>query len=422
MIAFSLRPGRLFWKLFGFFTLAILTSFLAGITAMTYIAPRAVPPNIKIDAPVQIARLIQKQGVAGALPLLRGEEPDGVILLLRDNGRVVAGNRNISRNATQMLVQAPGGERYRVLVQSYRLKSRNVIPLSIGVTVSLLFSVAVAWYLSRPIILLSRGFSAVGAGQLGTRVNPMIGGRRDEIADLTREFDNMAAQLEQLLASQERLFHDVSHELRSPLARLQVAIGLLRQSPDRHDTILPRIENEAGRLDQLIGELLTLARLESRTTELMLTRIDIIDLLSAIVDDADFEARAKGCSVTLEAASSFVTVADGELMYRAFENIIRNAVKFSPPGEAVAVTADIVHDILCVVVSDAGPGVPPNQIASIFEPFKRGAASDPSGEGGFGLGLAIAKYAVEHHDGEITAACPANGTGLSVDIKIPKQN
>ena len=140
------------------------------------------------------------------------------------------------------------------------------------------------------------------------RLERRIGSRRDEIADLTREFDSMAAQLQQLLALQERLLHDISHELRSPLARLQVAIGLLRQAPEDLPAMLVRVEREAERLNQLIEEILTFARLKSGTAELSMARVDVIDLLTAIADDANFEAQIKGCEVVFKPTGSFVTM------------------------------------------------------------------------------------------------------------------
>jgi signal transduction histidine kinase len=187
--------------------------------------------------------------------------------------------------------------------------------------------------------------------------------------------------------------------------------------------MLARVEREAERLDQLIGELLTLARLKSGAPEVPAGPVDVIDLLTAIVDDANFEAQAKRCEVHLAAPDSFVTVAHGELLYRAFENIIRNAVKFSPQQARIDVIAEVLGKSLHVRVVDHGPGVPDDMIAEIFEPFKRLEYSDGAGATGFGLGLAIARFAIERHDGAIVARSDAgSGQGLTVEVRLPRRN
>ncbi|MFD1842814.1 ATP-binding protein [Sphingomonas qilianensis] len=299
------------------------------------------------------------------------------------------------------------------------LPFNRTMPLLIGTVVSLIFSAGLAWYLARPITHLSRGFRAIAAGHLATRVNPLVGTRRDEIADLTREFDGMAAQLQQVLAAQERLFHDVSHELRSPLTRLQMAIGLLRQSPDKVPDMLLRIEREADRLNRLIEELLTLARLKSSAAEFPVSPVDLMDLLSAIVDDANFEGQAKGCVIRYAPVAPFVTIGNGDLLYRAIENVIRNAVKFSPVNAYVDIAAEVSDRQAVVRISDHGSGVPTEMLADIFEPFKR-VDADGIDIAGFGLGLAIAKYAVERHGGSIQAIPAATG-GLMVEIALPRR-
>lgn len=299
------------------------------------------------------------------------------------------------------------------------LPFNRTMPLLIGTVVSLFFSGALSWYLARPITHLSRGFRAIAEGRLATRVHPLVGSRRDEIADLTREFDGMAAQLQQLLAAQERLFHDVSHELRSPLTRLQLAIGLLRQSPEKVPDMLVRVEREAERLNRLIEELLTLARLKSSSAEFPAGPIDLVDLLTAIVDDANFEGQAKHCEIRYVPTAPFVTMGNGDLLYRAFENVIRNAVKFSPTNARVDVTAEVSDEQAVVCISDHGRGVSAELLADIFEPFKRGDA-DGVETAGFGLGLAISKHAVERHGGSIEAM-PAEGGGLTVKIVLPRQ-
>ena len=291
-------------------------------------------------------------------------------------------------------------------------------PVIAGALVSLAFSTLAAWYLSKPIRHLRWALHQVAEGHLDVRVQPLMGHRRDDVADLGRDFDRMAQQLQQSLAAHKRLLHDVSHELRSPLARLQAAIGLARQNPQKLEPMLERIEREAERVDRLVGELLTLARLESADMSPPRERVDLIELLGAIADDAQFEARASGRDVLLRADASFVAEVGAELIYRAFENVIRNAVKYTREGSAVEIEARVVADgaALEVAVGDRGPGVPQAALQAIFEPFQRLAVEQPIA--GFGLGLAIARRAIESHGGSIQA-CQRDGGGLLMYIRLP---
>lgn len=414
-------PSRLFWKLFAAFTLATGTSFLVGIQLVIWGTPTTRAPQAPFETSFRIAHVIQDEGLAAALPLLRQEQASGEVALFLLNGKWVAGARTVRSPSTRMDLTSPNGERFRLLAgPPEAIQPNRAAPLILGAFVSLFFSVAVAWYLARPLTLLSRGFRAAAAGEFKTRVHPLVGKRRDEIADLTCEFDSMADQLEHLQVAQERLLHDISHELRSPLARLYVAIGLLQQAPERLPAMLGRVEREAHRLDMLIEQLLALARLKARTPDLPATSVDVIDLISAIVDDANFEARGKPCRVIFHANGSFVTAAHEELLYRAFENIIRNAIKFSSVDGTVSVELSDEGDLLTARVRDNGPGVPAEALSQIFEPFKRYDQNDGSTASGFGLGLAIAKQAVEHHGGSIRAIANPSGKGLEVEVKIPQ--
>jgi two-component system OmpR family sensor kinase len=293
---------------------------------------------------------------------------------------------------------------------------------AIGLLASLAFSALLAWSLTKPIRHLRRAAAALAEGRLETRVAALMGRRADELAELGHDFDQMARRLQQLIASQRRLLHDVSHELRSPLARLQAAIGLARQNPERTEAMLERIERDAIRLDGLVGELLALARLEAGNALPPLETVDLVDLVSAIVDDARFEARASGRDVAFTGDATAMATVRAELVHRAFENVIRNAVKYTGGGTQVDVSARM-HDgagtqpgSFVLAVADRGPGVPAEALETIFEPFQRarsGAAAD-----GFGLGLAIARRAIEAHGGRIGAR-NRDGGGLVVEIELP---
>lgn len=296
-----------------------------------------------------------------------------------------------------------------------------VVPLGSAVIAVLVISLVLAWYLARPLRHLSWALDRFADGRLDTRVEPLMSGRRDEIADLARDFDRMAARIEQLAQANRTLMHDISHELRSPLGRLQAAIGLLRQDPTQASAMIERIGRESERLDRLIEELLTLHRLDAGPTGTPPQCVDVIELLQAIADDADFEARASQRTLRLDAAGSFVTEAHGELLYRAFENVIRNALKFGPTGSQIDVTArvDEGSGMLVTTVQDRGPGVPPAMLRAIFEPFTRVEGSESVR--GAGLGLAIARRTMLLHRGSIEAALREGG-GLVVTLSLPRRD
>ena len=290
----------------------------------------------------------------------------------------------------------------------------TILPLAIGLAVSLAFAALLARYLSKPILGLRAAFDEVGRGNFGTRVAASMGSRRDELADLGRDFDRTARQLKGLIDSQRRLLHDVSHELRSPLARIQLAIDLIRQQPEHGVSFLERIERESGRIDQLVEELLTLARLEARTYGELKDEVEVAELVAEIVDDARFEAEAKGGRVEFAAAAPALVRGRAELLQRAIENVVRNAVKHTFPGTAVAVSVVLDGRQVGIQVADDGPGVPESALEAMFEPFVRYGEE----RGGYGLGLAIARQVVEAHGGSIRAENGEAG-GLRVGITLP---
>ncbi|MBK1680479.1 sensor histidine kinase [Rhodocyclus tenuis] len=308
----------------------------------------------------------------------------------------------------------PGGPPGGLLMMPLR-------PLVAGALVSLVFAALLAAYVSRPISNLRSAFEAVAEGRLDRRVASAMGRRRDELADLGRDFDRMAGRLQTLVDGQRRLLHDVSHEMRSPLARLQAAIGLARQRPERIPDSLLRVEREAVRMDRLVNELLTLSRLESGMAGAAEAPVALGELLAAVVDDARLEAEAHQCRVELVAPDAATVSGDAELLRRAVENVVRNAVRHSPPGGLIRVElqAAALGGEHAVVVSDEGPGVAEADLPLIFAPFQRGAAARaaPSPDG-HGLGLSIASRVVATHRGEITAANIA-GSGLRVTLRLP---
>jgi len=306
-----------------------------------------------------------------------------------------------------------------------------LIPVLAGATVSLPIALLIAWHISWPVRHLSQALRDAARAHFEVRLLPMLGSRRDEFAYLAQEFDQMAARLQQAAMQQRQLFHDVSHELRSPLARIQAAIGLMQQDPQSAAAMAERIERETERLDQFIEELLTLHKLEAGALNPARERVDVVELLGDIVQDAAFEARSRGCAVTLDAPGSFVAEVAGEPLYRALENVVRNAVKYTAPNTIVEVHARVLQCApmadggtgwLEISVSDRGPGVPEEFCEAIFEPFHRFEPPPRDaalgGVPGTGLGLAIARHALTLHGGDIRAM-PREKGGLLVIARLP---
>ena len=291
--------------------------------------------------------------------------------------------------------------------------------LLLGCVGGLSFSALLAWYVIAPIRRVRRGFEELSRGKLSARVGHTVGQRVDELADLARDFDVMAARLGDLISARDRLLHDVSHEIRSPLSRLQLAIGLARQDVSRLPSSLTRIEQEVRRLDLLVNELLTLARVESgvTTTE---EYFDLCGVVRIVARDARFEARSQGVEIRAnlpkDSASLPTVRGSSELIRRAIENVVRNALKFSSKDQAVSVEVrfDPRQREYQVKVVDRGPGVPENALSTLFDPFVK--AQD--GGGGFGLGLSIAQRAIQAHGGQITAVNSPKG-GLIVSLSVP---
>jgi signal transduction histidine kinase len=277
-----------------------------------------------------------------------------------------------------------------------------------------------AWRLTAPIRRLRRAAQQLAKGDLSARVGLGADAKGDEITDLGRDFDRMAEQLEGLMAAQKQLVRDISHELRSPLARLNVALGLARrEAPASSAAAFDRIEQESDRLNQMISELLTLTLLEGGGKSLEKTSIDLAELTVEVVHDADFEAAGSGRSVQLIAASVPSLSGNYELLRRAVENVVRNAIRYTAPGTAVEVHLEQnAIDEVCLRVRDHGPGVPEEALVAIFKPFFRVAEARDRQSGGTGIGLAITAGTIKHHGGTVTARNISEG-GLEVVIRLP---
>jgi len=270
-----------------------------------------------------------------------------------------------------------------------------------------------AWHLTSPVRALQRAVERFGSGDLSARVGST---RRDELGQLARTFDRMAGRIETLLTAERRLLLDISHELRSPLARLGVAVELARTG-ENLDSTLNRIQKESDRLNSLVGQLLQVTRAEGDPNSLRREPLRLDELVQQLVDDAAIEAAARGCRLQYQVHEPVTVAGDAELLRRAVENVIRNAIRYSPRDAAIEIAVARRNGTAEVNVRDYGPGVPEEALPRLFDAFYRVEKDRDRSSGGIGLGLSIARRAVELHQGTIRArnAHP----GLEVEVELP---
>jgi two-component system sensor histidine kinase CpxA len=318
-----------------------------------------------------------------------------------------------------LVMEVPGGP----LESFRRTPGAYLIRFAVALSVAAIVCFLLARSLTGPILSLRAATQRVAAGDLSVRVGYGLHARRDELADLGRDFDTMAERLEALLVSERRLLSDISHELRSPLARLGVALGIARRrAGDGATSALNRIERESVRLDEMIDNLLDLARMEHEGAASARTRVDLRRLVETVAHDADFEARDGGRSVHLVETDSCAVIGDERALRSAVENVVRNAIRYTPEGGTTEVALRMTNGSgppsAEVSVRDYGPGVPDDALRHLFRPFYRVADARDRESGGVGLGLAIAERAVARHGGDVRAA-NVEGGGLEVTLRLP---
>ena len=271
-----------------------------------------------------------------------------------------------------------------------------------------------ARYLTSPLRRLQVALERFGQGDFSARTGSQ---RRDELGQLARTFDQMAERIQNLVAAQGRLLLDISHELRSPLARLRVAVELARSGSNR-EAAIDRIEKEAERLNALVGELLQATRAEVDPQSVRAQPVRLDDLLAGIVSDCSIEASARECSLVFDAPGPVTVAGDAELLRRAAENVIRNAIRYAPPQTPVEVRLAPNGAAVRIQVRDYGPGVPEESLNHIFDAFYRVEGDRNRESGGVGLGLAIARRAVELHKGTLHARNAHPGLLVEMDLPI----
>lgn len=436
--------GRMFWKIFiGFWIVFVIMSQLIWL-GFSLSGKRHEPPEL-----AAIRRIVELQMISAVSVLERGG-PDALQEMLAGwdaNDRQFFHITQQARPALHPRQSNPASEgrppeevvrwargadgkeyQLRFDIDGMRNDSRPDMrrrkflnipePMFIFAgSVGLLFSLLLAWNLTRPMRQLCEGFSRVAEGDLSVRLFPVMRKRHDEISNVAEAFDAMVERLDTLVRAREELLHDISHELRSPLARLQLATGLARQTPESVNSSLDRIDEEARRLDKMIGELLTLSRAEHESIPDE-QYFDLTGLLQAVITDVRYEAQIPGVQVTLQVddQADYTVRGNAELIRRGVENVLRNALRFSLPGQQIEVDLRAEQQWLAIRVRDQGPGVEEEKLSSIFDPFVR--VNSPLMGKGYGLGLAIVRKVVLAHHGEVEARNRPEG-GLELTLRLP---
>jgi two-component system sensor histidine kinase CpxA len=315
-----------------------------------------------------------------------------------------------------LLAEVPKPSRLQIILDPHALTLRLAVTFLIAGVICYLLARSI----STPILKLREATQKFAGGNLAIRVAPSLTAKKGELVDLAHDFDTMAERIENLLQSQQRLLRDISHELRSPLARLNVALELARQRIGGDSAPLARIEKESERLNTLIGQLLTITQLESQTVIKDEEPIDLAELLGRIVADANYECQGADLKTKLSSGAVGTMYGSEELLYRAIENVIRNATHYTSKGSVVAITLDSRENGSWAEISvlDHGPGVPEEALGELFRPFYRVGESRDRHSGGIGVGLAIAEQAIKLHGGNISAENHPTG-GLLVTIRLP---
>jgi two-component system sensor histidine kinase CpxA len=385
--------------------------------SMSDAEPRASPPEWPPGGLPPRAEPPRAEPPGGVPP--GGVPPDG----LTPPG---ASPRNFRPQRVLPQIVAPDGTAYTVLLVPRRpsifgalsLPGISARILGIALVVSAFASWWLAQHLSAPIRRMQEGARALAGERLDVRVSAGLEGRKDEVAVLAREFDAMADRLRANRSALTRLLGDISHELRSPLARMRLALGLARQPSADTARQLDRMDRDIERLDVLISQVLKLARLNGTDMPFEREPFDVDEMIDEVVRDAAFEGTAKGCKVETVGTADSVVSGNRDLLRSAIENVLRNAVRYSPQGAPVEVAVERGAAGLTISVRDRGPGVPAGELERIFEPFYRVAESRDRDSGGEGIGLAITSQVMKAHGGTARADNRAGG-GFEVRLNLP---
>lgn len=437
----------LYWRLFLWFlaanVLTVAVTFMVAAPLLKSIESDYEPASEAYDA----VEVYEESGGTALRQFLRDRHPKGedgnhtyCMLVDAEGTPVIRARmpRPLKRNITELVMETneiklrQGGKLRSLEVtgkqQTYYWVSMTAPPspennkkvvmfarLVSGVLVVIFVAWLAARWLTGPINRLRSASLELASGDLDTRVDSSVSTRRDELGELARDFDNMAQQINALISSNQRLIRDISHELRTPLARLHVALELAKDT--NNPDYLDRIGKDAQQIDAMLADILTLSRLdlgESSNFE----KLSLDQLLCDLIDDAQFEAQGKNVTVGCTAEPDIVVCGSPALLSSAIENVVRNAIRYTPEDGQIKVSLTLSNKQAIVTIADNGPGVPEDELANIFRPFHRVGSSRDRQSGGHGVGLAICAAAITNHNGKVTAANGQNG-GLIVTISLP---
>jgi len=442
--------NRLFLKIFFWFWATVLTIGVAVVLSFV-LSPRGsyMPWQNMANVGSSVVKEMDRNGPAAAASLLKSFEKnqDLQACLFDQNGNPITGNRcsSFQETAKKAAEQSLGPDQHTSVYRNLiRLHGRDgkiyllatELPFGPGAVHKTVLSFVLHWilvlavsaavcylltrWLTRPILHLRTASMQIAEGNLGARVESKLEKRGDEFGDLARDFNAMAGRIETLLSSQRQLISDVSHEFRSPITRINLALDLARRRLGEADEF-DRMSADLDKLNEMIGRLLTVARLESGAAPIAFDRVDLGSLVGEIVDDAQLEAAGRPCTIVCDCEAEFAVRGDENLLRSAIENIVRNAVYYTAPNTEVRVTlafAESGPQRIRLSVVDRGPGVPASDLDLIFKPFHRVADARDRQSGGAGLGLAIASRVVALHHGSIRAA-NREGGGLEITLQLP---
>lgn len=446
---------RLFWRIFALFWFATVVLILAifWITSNNFENERL--PGLDVtrmdfvlnDELRSSARALRDGGVDGLkrriteMQALRGVsvfaiDASGQDLLGRDVpesvrdaiGHPVQDSEGLHAGRMRLRhLSTPDGSKFEAVAMFrgsslvrmlYKRPTTFFLHLLAAMVISAVFSLLLAAYITAPLARIRRSAHRVARGDLSARVGDLPFNRSAEIVALANEFDTMASRLKDLVEGQQRLIRDVSHEMRSPLSRLRVALELARsQVGGDAATQLQRIEREAERLEEMISQAIQLSRMET-TTPSQVQDLALDEVLSDIAADAAFEAQSRQCTLHIAQSAPLRVHGEPDLIMSAIENVVRNAVKYTACGTTIDLRLDRTEQQARLRVRDRGPGVPSADCGRIFEPYFRTDSARQRSSGGSGLGLAIAKRAIERQGGRIHAS-NVDGGGLEVEILLP---
>ena len=446
---------RLFWRIFALFWTGTLVLILAIAWSTSYTFENEEIPGLGITRMESVlndqlrgaSRALRSGGIEALREVEHGARDRGITLYVLDADNhdilgnevepdiaeeiagAVADEQGLHSRRTRLrAISLPDDKRYTavatylhptMLRMLYRRPTYFWDQVVIASIISAIFSLILAAYIAAPLSRIRAGARRVAGGDLDARVGALKFGRSAEMLALANEFDGMAARLKELVEGQRRLIRDVSHEMRSPLARQRVALELAREQVSAGDAKLQldRIERESERLEEMIAQAIQLSRMET-TTVSKAEPVALDALVADIVADAAFEAQARHCSLLIQQNVPVTVRAEADLLGSAIENVVRNAVNYTRADSTIRIRLDRVEREARLRVADAGPGVDAPDLARIFEPYYRTDDARARKSGGSGLGLAIAKRAIERQGGRIRASnLPAGG--LEIEIRLP---